>query len=401
MRIPKRLISLLVAILLTLPHLARAQQIRSPVRIDSLIGGIVLHKPVRFQLIDVLARDTSVIALFKPVPRTVPGTAAYYRNRRDSVTLVLNRASQVAVLRNVLKQKGTDRLRLVLHDPNRSVLRTIYEQGARFLPAYRFQDTVEVTLKDLPQVCSVVTNIVYQSIHDLLRERLEQSARTQEPVSVDSLFELLLADRISDFIAQLEGGEVVGECLRTLEFLKWVRGRSADGFAEGGYEIAGGVHVALDRIAFTLASTLMDWSERDFEIAAIGYGDKVRVNSDSGIAVNTFNTGVPNVIHGSMEVYHAACMGDQLTGNTPIFMPSPIGHRVGSRAWNNCELGAVRAYVAATYLASKLPRERLHVRYATAGVSTSSDDDAQNRKVEITITVRSGRERDAPRRSVP
>jgi hypothetical protein len=176
-----------------------------------------------------------------------------------------------------------------------------------------------------------------------------------------------------------------------MELLRWITGRPVVGFEQGKYRIEGGVEEALDALAETLHHISLQWTERQFELAVVGYGDSVPVKR-TGIPLLPDSTGVAGLF--DLAVQYSGCDRDRLVAVQPVFIPleqvdSDLSIRI---VRDNCGLGATRAFVTSAYLQSKLSNQPLHFSYGTGGVSRSSTNLTRNRKVDVTITIKAARE---------
>ncbi|HEX2202316.1 MAG TPA: hypothetical protein VHG91_03405 [Longimicrobium sp.] len=231
-------------------------------------------------------------------------------------------------------------------------------------------------------------------MNDLIRQRLEQSGQTGRPVSLNTVFALLLTDQLDAYISTLDPVDPRAECVRVLELLKWIRGDQLSGFGFRRYSIDANLGAFLDAVAGTLNSSLKDWPDHRLEIQALGFGDSIPVRQQ-GIVLSYDSSGVSALLRksGTPDVHYALCVGDKRDVR-PFYIQlgSRAGQTVGEHINNNCEIGAVRSFFVVEYLATQLPSTNIDFSYATGGVSTTGATGAANRKVDILITLQSGRD---------
>jgi hypothetical protein len=201
---------------------------------------------------------------------------------------------------------------------------------------------------------------------------------------------LLMSGRIEPYIKGLDQTRQADPCFETFELYKLLKREKATGFESGEYKINEGLQGLLEEIADTLLSQRRGKERFNLRVEIIGRTDADPVG---GIAMQADQTGIEDwdELGASLEqVHYGGCRDDSLSGAQPIYVDfaSGRGTKVWPRVDNNCELGAVRAYVAAVYLMKRLRGDGVSYGYATGGVSDKDEDDKMKRMVEIDLTIR-------------
>jgi len=388
-------ICLLGALATSAPATAWAQRVLPAVRVDSLLEGVVVPKPMRFELRDIVIGNRSVLDLVDPVPRHPPTTSQYYSRAIDSVVVTLRRPSLIGALEQ-LAQHSDSTLRLRFRDPNRSFIRWFHDHAARFLHR-RFEYEVALPLHSLRNPCPVVTQVIYRTVDERVHHSLIHSGQTPGTLTLNEVLDLLRSDQLDAFLATMDPVDPREECTETLELLKLVRGDSAASFGFGSYEVHPGLRATLDVIAKSIENSRAEWPDQDVLIEAVGYGDPVPVRTDTGgINVSFSRSGIPAFTdrHLVPDVRYDWCANDRGRGR-PRYLPldsEGVGQRVGPKITNNCELGAVRSFFVAWYLSGRIGRVADY-RYATGGVRMEGATDSSKRMVDVVFTLRGGRRR--------
>jgi hypothetical protein len=127
------------------------------------------------------------------------------------------------------------------------------------------------------------------------------------------------------------------------------------------------------------------------------------VDKTKGKELLMTKTGIGAEIWGKIEnpweVYYGGCSEDRARGEKIYISFTARGgeRRVGDRIYNNCELGAVRAYVTLVYLTNELSRVSPDDTYATGGifsgpdVNNKSKDNLEKRRVNVEFTLKAAK----------
>src|SRR6185503_2766262 len=148
--------------------------------------------------------------------------------------------------------------------------------------------------------------------------------------------------------------------------------------AFGKYYMKEGLKELLNHVVSTLKKERAQsgWDRYNLKVKVIGYTDEAPVESE--IAILTSQSGIQDwsKIRRALQIHYDACTGDTLDGNSPVYIDYPMakGKQI-KKIKNNCELGAVRAYIAMVYLINELDWNDAEYSYATGGISPGSKDE--------------------------
>jgi len=366
----------LIALLVLFAPFAIAETIRP----DDLLKGIPLHKKQRMFVQDIVAGSVSVKHLFEPIHDKAPSVFEYYvTTASHSLTLRVGSPEQLETVLETLALQHTTKLKVILRDDRDTFLRGKWP----FDESY-FNSVVEWTVAETP--CEQITHIVYRKVRDAVRERLREGS-TGRRVALNTVFDILLRGEIDSFMRSLGPARGRPPCLDTFELLQWLKGEQVAGFGFGEYELREGMRESLRPAADALLEMRRDWKQYRLRIRVVGYTDASTVEKKKELRAEA--TGIE--LTEPLDVRYLGCSGDTLDDKT--FRYAALGDRRGStitgQIVNNCELGAVRAYVALAYFAQRLGREGIDYEYATGGVHPLAQKrDATHRKLDIQFEVR-------------
>ena len=138
-------------------------------------------------------------------------------------------------------------------------------------------------------------------------------------------------------------------------------------------------------------------------VKVTGFTDEIEVQQHLGYEVQISNTGIGldawSRINNRFEVYYSGCDKNKLRDQS-VYLSFDGGRGeqyVGTEIDNNCELGAVRAYVAMVYVTNVLGRSNPEDSYAPGGIYSGPDaskkrDDDQKRRVHVEFIMRAAKQ---------
>ena len=103
-----------------------------------------------------------------------------------------------------------------------------------------------------------------------------------------------------------------------------------------------------------------------------------------------------SLVGNRFDIRYDGCRADTLV-STPVFLTPTgiIAQPIRNRINDNCELGAVRAYVAMVHLMNNIGMNGVEYRYATGGIfqslETEQSEDRKKRKVAVELSVKAAR----------
>lgn len=345
----------------------------------ALLKGVALHKRKRLQVRDIVAGNVSVRQLFQPVPETPPSAIEYYvTTASDTVTIRVIGREQLQNLLETMAIQHTSTFKVILRDDRKTFLRHKWPFDDSYFNAVR-----EWTIEETP--CEQITHIAYRKIRDSVREQFREGS-TSRHVSLNAVFDLLLHDDIDKFLQSLGPMRSTPPCLKTYQLYQWLKGEDVAGFAFGRYELTDGIRSSLRPVANALLDTRRDWQRYRLRIRVVGYADASKVETKKELRANA--TGVN--LRDPLDIRYLGCSGDTLTSKTPSYVSGTVnGIPIGQQVINNCQLGAVRAYVAVAYFEEVLGHENVDYEYATGGVHPlATKRDAAHRKLDIDLDLR-------------
>jgi hypothetical protein len=243
--------------------------------------------------------------------------------------------------------------------------------------------------------CEEISRIARTSINSIIKERIEELGETDKPIGIDELFQKLLNDdEINQYMASLSPVKEDHRCLTIYQLKKLREVGEVSGFGFGEYSLNKDLQGLLDLIVNAMQNGGINWPQYKLSVKVTGYTDTAEVGSVKKFQTN--NTGI-DWGDNSLDIFYSGCQGNQLVGGNPVYIN--FGTNGGKKIkdiTNNCELGAVRAYVTTVYLINKLGRNSIDYSYATGGIFYKSKDvgkkdDQSRRKINIEFTIKAAR----------
>jgi hypothetical protein len=373
-----------------------ASSVLGQVRLQDLVVGHPVTKKARFDVADVTVDNVSVRDLFLSL-RNPTSFGARVFGGRDQVILKLKDKAAFLTLRSLLLTQQQPRLRLQLVDPG------VMPDLAKLLHSVKTLEKsnhVDVPLEVEITPCERITRIVYRSIDSILSRELERAGQTHRAVTLDEVFDLLLKEQIDPFIKGLEPSQQSDSCFSTFTLLKWLRNQEVHGFEFSRYRLNDQLQSVLLVVA-TSSRNVQKWRHYSLEIDVTGYTDphgfdKHLLALGKHLEAEAASTGVLTA-RDPLQLFYAGCSNDRLIGQIPHFVDFdvPTGIPVGKTIDDNCELGAVRAWVTAAYLRERLGTYGVKYRYGSGGIAGGTQElskEALQRKVDVRITVKAASE---------
>ena len=368
-----------------------------PATLDQLYKGHPVNLKERFAVSRVQVAEDDVTEFFVLEAQR---PTSWNPRRIGEATIKVRNKHSLLKLQILLAHQKDPHLALIVEDDG--WVATIY----RFLPSSfqisaRFKDTVYVPVDLNP--CENITAVIYQNIDSVLKRTIERAGQTGDPVTLDDVFELLLKEQVEPFIERMERirpRDTRHECYTTFSLLNWLRKKEAQGFEFYGYSITDDLKEILGRIGSSLRD-MQAWQRYQLWISVTGYTNDIRFGKDDygrnlELPLLAGNTGVRS-LRDPLRIWYTDCSGDVLQKNGPIEISfaSSGQQEVGDLVSDNCELGAVRAYVALAFLRQAIGTDAIELSYATGGISPAAPKgkkDPATRKAEIRFRVVAARE---------
>lgn len=390
------IISLLIILFSSFYCLAYTEKTEA-VPLDRFYSGVFPKAYRRYRVKDIRIVDASVRHLFKEIPRTKPALRPGGYLWPEEIPLVINGGKEMDELRQVLIAHEGKPLEVVLEDawnPWNSE------------PPYQYTIAIPVTFETTP--CEKATRLIYQkTIATSIKKENEQSVikqgQTNRRLDMNEVFDKLANDHeIETYMKELDPVKD-SPCVETFRLFKSQTKDKTTGFVSGEYTLYPRIQAGLKLIVKAMAIA-PDWLKSDLSVKVTGFTDEVEVrkNTDKKLAIS--QTGISadrwNAIDNRFEVYYDGCQGNKLNEKDRFvflsFITNGSVHQVGSPIRNNCELGAVRAYVAMVYITSELGRISPDDSYATGGIFSGKDastkkDDPEKRRVHVEFTIRAAK----------
>jgi hypothetical protein len=368
----------------------------NPVTLEQLYAGHFVRIKERFAVSRVQIAGKDVTELFVLQARR---PTAWAPSRLTYAKIKIRNQQSLLKLQTLLTQQKDPRLVLIIEDDG--WIATIYRGLPQFIQiSKKFKDTIHVPVDLTP--CEEITAIIYKNIDAVLKRVIERAGQTGEPVTLDYVFELLVKEKINPFMARMERLrplEAQHKCFATFSLLNWLRKKEAKGFEFAGYRITDDLKEILGRVGSSLRET-QGWQRHQFRIYVIGYTDDIRFGKDDygggrELQLLAGRAGIRS-LSDPLRIWYAGCSGDVLNNKDPVDIPfGSTGQReVGDLVSDNCELGAVRAYVALAFLRQVMGTDAVEYLYATGGISPTAPkgvEDAATRKAEIRFRVMAAR----------
>ncbi len=349
--------------------------------------GIEFTEKTRLSVADILVGGKSVRGLFDITEQKAPSwtdgnpTAEYYWGRHKSVNLRLRSPEAFEHLRFAVGVGEPQQVTVILRDDTATILRRLFPS--------RFSGTRVIEFS--AHACDRISTIVYRSIDSQIRSQIELSGQTSREVHLNQLFDLLLRNEIEPFMATLTPVERADACFETFDLLKWLRGEVTAGFEFEKYRLHDGLKALFEPVIQAILTTQDAWQKHHLSIAVAGFTDPI--GFDDPIALREADSGLTSMptMMNLLNVKYTGCRRDNLIGPRSVFVrtASRGGESVGAEIDDNCELGAIRAYVATAYLVSRLPQSNIEYSYATGGVSRDPrDTDSDDSKRRVSVAIR-------------
>lgn len=384
------------------------------VRLERFTVGVTRSALRRYRMKDIRVGAVSVLNLFtkehledriKKLQEDDSWYPAGYL-KPQAIHLHINSGERLDKLKRVLIAHPGEPLELLLWDEWDPVWTRVSRWNCK--GPYEYSIRIPVEFKQTK--CDEVTRLVYDRIiSPLIKERGEVSQTKRETdrrLDVNDMFDKLTADgEIESYLDSL-GPATDNPCVKTIRLLKKLKAEKADRFGLGEYELSGEIRGGLKLIIDAMAID-PGWWNSSLSLKVTGYTDEVEVDKDKGKELLTSKTGIGadiwDKVENPFEVYYGGCSEDKVHGEKVYLSLTPreCGRRVGGRIYNNCELGAVRAYVALVYLTSELDRVSPDATYATGGIYSGPDinnkskDNPEKRRVNVEFTLKAAKVDDA------
>lgn len=363
-----------------------------PVHLNDLADGLTISKRERLRVKDIRVGSTSIKNLFLEVDANEVSSTGYYFGNDENVIIKLKDTRSLEELRSMLLARNqTSFIFVDLEDSKRDLLRSLYESNRSFLPEVEFLSTIKIPIFD---PCVRVTKVIFRGIDSIVKREVKREGQTEVVLSLDSIFEMLIRENLGPFMADLGPSDDQSKSCTTFNLLKWLRNEDVHGFEFQEYRINNDLQAILAAITDSLAS-MRGWKLHHFRIEVVGYTDQTPVEAISLLGDRT-GVGSLEKSHTPLSVYLDGCLGDHLRGRTPRFVEfyATEGELVRSPLKSNCELGAVRAYVATAFMTERLQKQDVEFKYATGGVSSidapnknDGKNDGLKRRIDVRITV--------------
>ena len=234
-------------------------------------------------------------------------------------------------------------------------------------------------------------------------EPVRKEGEANRRLDVNEVFDKLRDDNeIEAYIDDLDP-VTNNPCVETIRLLKSRTEEKITGFGSGEYTLHKKIQDGLKLIIGAMA-TEPDWWKSEVSLKVTGFTDAVEVTKSTNKKLEINKTGVGtdawNRINNRFEVYYSGCQGNRLIVRNRLvyvsFTSNGSEEEVGFTITDNCELGAVRGYVAMVYLTSELGRNSSEDSYATGGIYSGRDakntkDDPEKRRVHVEFNIRAAK----------
>jgi hypothetical protein len=295
-------------------------------------------------------------------------------------------------LRDALLQEDEPTLKVSLADHHLSRWRRIPGLGSAI---YEQECAIRVLLPP----CDRRTKLIYTQVSKITREQMRMEGETTIRLHVSEAFYKLLNEKLEEYMKTLAPPEE-GPCVNEIELQKFLETKGSAGFASGGYELNEGLKSFLNLMTVAMRNTAKGWSQYQLDVKIVGHADRQEV-TPRGINLLVSDTGINDAVWRStpspLRVYFAGCVKNRLVDASNLYyfdFVSPAQGRLIERITNNCELGAVRSYVAAAYLRSRFDNDPVSYSYATGGVASGAlgQVNPADRRIDIEFTMKGARE---------
>lgn len=369
---------------------------KKEVQLEDFLKGVSLSEQSRLAVRDILAGNMSVKNLFREIEPTQPSLWDYYFFRKKEFNFVLASPDNLQILREKLRSNPINELTVILEDDQAGFWRRLGMDADS-----RYQRNLEFSVKFTPTPCEDVTRLIYEEINSIFKTRIQSEKQTETKIDINEVFDSLVNNKLIPYLESLESSKSANPCFNDFKLLNWLRGDKAAGFEYGEYLMKPELKALLEPALNAIKQTISNSDKRKVTVKIIGYTDDVPVKTD-GIDVVLSATGVDgwDKINNPLNIQYSACRNDFLNGKEPFYIDL-INNKTTKleKVHNNCELGAVRAYVAAVYLTNELGTDGFEYSYATGGIAPSDKpgktdikNDPGKRRINIEFVIKTAKE---------
>lgn len=345
--------------------------------------GLSIHTRKRFHVVDITVEDISVMELFKP--------------DKDEESHWVDHFTEKTI-HFIIDSQGVDELATKLKEHKAVGLSVILLDKLQIWRWVPWNDYDELHKREflipIKTTCEEITNIFYREIVSTVKEQFElaMAGGTNKPVNINVVFSELVKGKIEDYITTLEAVNRDSKCQTTFELLQWLKGGEAAGFESGKYFLREDLQAMLQTVESGAQTIKDEWSQYILEIRIVGFADQHNFKHE--IPLLAEQTGIYwGNVKDPPDVHYSGCRKNELdTPSNPVYIDFDTARDVSiSTIENNCQLGAVRAYVAMIYLFNRLGASNTAFSYATGGVHPTATRDADKRKVEVELMIKAAR----------
>jgi len=385
MRWEKAAPAAIIAFMALYPVSAQSTPPGNPVSIENFTSGVEIPQEEGYEVSDFEFGQYKVNSLFKAIPIKSHGTPG------TTGTLLIKVNNEEALAE--LKQKSLSvedlKIGVVMHKEawNCHLL------GGWISIGCNKRREIPFTLNN-SDPCQAVTRIIYLALGDKMTKEMELQGDSHAPITLDQAFSILLADKAEDYIrTKLSPIARENQCFKEFALYKWLRNEEIEGYEPTDYSLHEGLRSVLRGIASALGGMKME--RYYFQIEIIGYADQTQFQKPHPLSKTETNITTWN---SPFAVYYTGCRENHLLLKmkaVTIGLDEKSMNPVDSEINDNCELGATRAFIAATYLKNMLGTYNIDYRYGTGGMIETDDrsKDYLNRKVEIRVIAKSAQGR--------
>ncbi len=367
-----------------------------PVQLAALLDGVSFPAQAQFRVADILVGKSSAKSLFEDIPWSALSRLEYTMFRERDARLRIRNREALAALQQLLLDNRASGVTVLLVDNQR-----LYAKWPGLGDEKRYRKEILIGVQVPGRPCIEMNRIVYQAINTRIKDGLHLiEGQTERHINLNELFDVLLRERINDFMKNLDPiSKDAPACIRTFQLWEWLNAKEASGFVSGEYRLHEGLKNLLDPVVDTLNAVPSQWGRNRLQLRVAGYTDAVPV--EEAIDLSTKETGVDDwsKTRNRLDIWYRGCSGNLLSGNTLQYLRlgEQNGTRVPQRIRNNCQLGAARAYVATVYVMNRLQWAEIEYSFATGGERTplTSDekrDSPRRRAVEIEMVIKAARQ---------
>jgi hypothetical protein len=370
----------------------RSAQGAIPVKpLEHLLEGEVIPQEKGYEVSEVRLGDQRVTHLFDVIPIGHPGDRSN-TSEAGSLRIKAKNSEAMAELKKsaLVSKELTIKVIMIRHS-----IRCHFMMGLISFPC---EKPIVVPIPFTIDSCTEITRTFYTSIEEGLNGMIHQvqvAGDSDVPIELDRLFSLLLADKLDLLIKnKMSNVDPQRQCVNEFGFLKWLRNEEAAGFKLSEYGLEEGLKDVLAGIAGTLKE--IKWERYHFEIEIIGYTDQSEFQNSRAISPRgSEEMAAWSQMSHPPAIYYKGCKEDRVAGEGPtsIDFGEKTGTPVGGEINDNCDLGAIRGYVAANFLRNMLGSNvNIKYKYGTGGrlEATTRSQDYKNRKVHIRLVAKSG-----------